>query len=159
MKQIFIILGALLLSTSTFLVLSYLLNQAAEQDKSVNNEPYIEFIDLDNENPECEFATQQIKALLNEPQPCETAYDCTFASFGCPFGCSSTVNTDHKSIISSLIIKRNQVCSIQCNYRCSAQSVEKIPACINNLCSSVEAIDAVDNIRKFIDQNSPIENN
>lgn len=158
MKYIAIFSTAVLLVLTIYLGLSYLLKIPADEIKKDNNEVSIEFVDIDLENPECQSITRQIKNLINEPQTCETAADCTIANFGCPFGCYSFVNLSNEVTINSLITERNQLCSTQCRYRCKSDDIRRIPACINSLCNATEAIDSTTEIRDFIDKNSPLKN-
>ncbi len=158
MKYIAIFSTAVLLVLTIYLGLSYLLKIPADEIKKDNNEVSIEFVDIDLENPECQSITRQIKNLINEPQTCETAADCSIAYFGCPFGCVSYVNLTNESAINSLITEQNQVCNTKCRYRCMSDGVKRIPTCINNLCSTTEAIDSATNISDFLDKNSPLRN-
>jgi hypothetical protein len=156
MKYLMISITAALLVAITYIGLSLLLNQPTTVHKG-NNQASIEFVDIDYDDAACKPITNQINELLQKPQTCETAADCSITYFGCPFGCQSTLNLTHKNTIETLIEQRNAVCSTKCKYRCKSDGVKKIPSCVNRQCVAIEAIESATDIKKFIKDTHPLK--
>ncbi|MCB1584016.1 MAG: hypothetical protein R3E90_09325 [Marinicella sp.] len=159
LKYSLMVLFALVIASLTFMGMQHVINQPAVINQEKEPQHLVAFVDIsfDQTETKCQAVTEEIRDLLNTPQTCNTAADCTFAHFGCPFGCRSVVNISNEQAIHNLVSYHNKVCQVRCNYRCKKDEIKRIPACIENLCRAIEAIDTDKAIDQFIEENHPFK--
>lgn len=99
------------------------------QKRETLNQPASELPSPD----ECVAREEQINIDITTAGYCSSDIDCTFESFGCPFGCIDAVNLSNVELVRTKAQNYRTECS-PCEYRCAAPGLQQIPKCVNNQC-------------------------
>ena len=80
-----------------------------------------------------ELLEKEILVEMENAKACTLDEQCQTHYLGCPFGCSTTINSNEVARINSMIQSLPEHCP-RCTYRCLAHST--VPKCISGYCEA-----------------------
>ena len=81
------------------------------------------------EYPDCEQAESQLAVQMDQSRSCVVDTDCTVVTFGCPFGCTSSISKTALEDLRRAEIAFQEQCH-RCPYLCSEPLFEWRPTCV-----------------------------
>ena len=101
----------------------------------------VDWLSDPRKNLDCDRAKSDFSAMLLGARSCEVDADCTLASFGCPFGCVTSVN---KTVVVELqtVGREYQKRCHNCVYDCAAPVFEWRATCIQSQCAVIDRRDS-----------------
>ncbi len=109
-----------------------------DPDLSANSDPVPDQTTADATGlPDCDRMKAEFSAKLEQSRSCTVDADCALATFGCPFGCTTSVQM---SVVDELKREERafQDACHYCTYICQVPFLEWRPACVRQRCIVLE---------------------